>query len=47
MNQSRGMARNSNDGNAVRTVVASVFGLLPVGVVSGMMVMQMLGIWTY
>ena len=36
-----------NDSNAVRTVFASAFGLTPVAVVSGMMVMQMLGLWTY
>ncbi len=47
MNQNKGITRSSNDGNAVRTVVASAFGLLPVGVVSGMMLMQILGIWTY
>jgi len=37
----------SHEGRTVRTVVVSAFGLLPVGVVSGMMLMQILGIWTY
>jgi hypothetical protein len=34
-------------GNAIRTLLVSVVGLLPVGVVSGMMLMQILGVWTY
>lgn len=42
---------NTNRPNAqasvVRTVVVSALGLLPMGIVSGMMLMQMLGIWTY
>lgn len=29
------------------TVVASAFGLLPMGIVSAMMLMQVLGIWSY
>ncbi len=34
-------------GNTIRTLLVSVVGLLPVGVVSGMMLMQILGVWTY
>lgn len=44
------MNRNSNpqtSSSTVHTVVASAFGLLPVGVVSGMMLMQILGYWAY
>jgi hypothetical protein len=39
--------RQTAPGGAVRTVVVSALGLLPMGVVSGMMLMQILGIWTY
>jgi hypothetical protein len=41
---------NLNRHNApgvVRTVVVSALGLLPMGVVSGMMLMQIFGYWTY
>lgn len=41
------MTRPSHEGGMVRTVIVSALGLLPVGVVSGMMLMQILGIWTY
>jgi len=41
------MSRNPSAGNALRTVIVSAVGLLPVGLVSCMMVMQMLGVWTY
>ncbi len=41
------MTRSDSEGGMLRTVVVSVLGLLPVGVVSGMMLMQILGIWTY
>lgn len=41
------MIRPGNDSGVLRTVVVSALGLLPVGVVSGMMLMQILGIWTY
>jgi hypothetical protein len=34
-------------GNTIRTLLVSVVGLLPVGVVSGMMLMQILGVWAY
>ena len=34
-------------GSAIRTLLVSVLGLLPVGVVSGMMLMQILGVWAY
>jgi hypothetical protein len=34
-------------GNAIRTFLVSMVGLLPVGVVSGMMLMQIFGVWTY
>ncbi|GAA0534762.1 hypothetical protein FHS83_003101 [Rhizomicrobium palustre] len=37
----------SNSQNPVRTVIVSAMGLTPVGIVSGMMLMQILGIWTY
>lgn len=47
MNQNNEMTRSRNNSNAVRTLFASAFGLTPVAVVSGMMVMQMLGLWTY
>lgn len=36
-----------NAGNAARTLVVSLFGLLPVGVVSVVMLMQIFGIWQY
>ena len=39
--------RQTAEGGAVRTVVVSALGLLPMGVVSGMMLMQIFGIWTY
>jgi hypothetical protein len=41
------VTRHNNEGHMLRTVVVSALGLLPVGVVSGMMLMQILGIWTY
>lgn len=41
------MTRQNTEGHVVRTVVVSALGLLPVGVVSGMMLMQILGVWTY
>jgi len=47
MNSNNGMTRSRNDNNAVRTLFVSAFGLTPVALVSGMMVMQMLGLWTY
>jgi hypothetical protein len=31
----------------VRTVVVSSIGLLPMGIVSGLMLMQILGVWSY
>ena len=43
-------APNANRRNAqgvVRTAVVSALGLLPMGIVSGMMLMQIFGIWTY
>ena len=39
--------RRTNGGNALRTLMVSAVGLLPVGLVSGMMLMQILGVWTY
>jgi hypothetical protein len=39
--------RQNAEGGVVRTVFVSALGLLPMGVVSGMMLMQMFGIWTY
>lgn len=41
------ITRSANEGGMIRTVVVSALGLLPVGVVSGMMLMQILGVWTY
>jgi hypothetical protein len=41
------MTRTPSDGSALRTIIVSAVGLLPVGVVSGMMLMQILGVWTY
>jgi len=41
------MTRTPSDGNVLRTFIVSAVGLLPVGVVSGMMLMQILGVWTY
>lgn len=32
-------------GNTARTVFASMVGLLPVALVSGMMLLQVLGLW--
>jgi len=40
-------ARTPSDGSALRTLIVSAVGLLPVGLVSGMMLMQILGVWTY
>ena len=39
--------RQKTEGGVVRTVVVSMIGLLPMGVVSTMMLMQIFGIWTY
>lgn len=36
-----------NASGVVRTAVVSTLGLLPMGIVSGLMLMQILGIWTY
>lgn len=36
-----------NATGAVRTAVVSALGLLPMGVVSGMMLLQIFGYWTY
>ncbi len=47
MYRTSAMTRASNENGVVRTVVVSALGLLPVGVVSGMMLMQILGVWTY
>ena len=41
------MSRTPNDGTALRTIFVSAVGLLPVGLVSGMMLMQILGVWAY
>jgi hypothetical protein len=40
-------ARQNAEGGAVRTVVVSALGLLPMGIVSGMMLLQILGYWSY
>jgi len=34
-------------GNSTRTLLVSFLGLLPVGLVSGLMLMDILGVWTY
>jgi len=47
MTRSTAMTRTNSEGSVLRTVLVSALGLLPVGVVSGMMLMQILGIWTY
>jgi hypothetical protein len=47
MYRNTAMTRQNTEGRVVRTVVVSALGLLPVGVVSGMMLMQILGVWTY
>jgi len=39
--------RQYAEGGVVRTVVVSALGLLPMGIVSGMMLMQIFGVWTY
>ena len=41
------MSRNTTKTGLVRTVVVSAVGLLPVGIVSGMMLMQIFRLWTY
>jgi len=41
------MTRTPNRGSALRTIIVSAVGLLPVGLVSGMMLMQILGVWAY
>jgi hypothetical protein len=47
MDRNQTVTETSYETSTVRTVVASAFGLLPVGVVSGMMLAQILGIWSY
>ena len=39
--------RQNAQGGLIRTVVVSAIGLLPMGVVSTMMLMQIFGVWTY
>lgn len=41
------ISRQNASGGVIRTVVVSALGLLPMGVVSGMMLMQIFGFWTY
>lgn len=41
------MTRTPSETSPLRTIIVSAVGLLPVGVVSGMMLMQILGVWTY
>lgn len=41
------MPQNRQEGGVVRTLVVSAVGLLPMGVVSGLMLMQIFGIWNY
>jgi hypothetical protein len=40
-------ARPYNETSVIRTVFVSALGLLPMGLVSGMMLMQIFGVWTY
>lgn len=47
MSRSTTINRSNHENSLVRTMVVSALGLLPVGLVSGMMLMQILGIWTY
>lgn len=47
MYRAENLNRNNAPGGVVRTVVVSALGLLPMGLVSGMMLMQIFGIWTY
>ncbi len=39
--------RQYAESGVVRTVVVSALGLLPMGIVSGMMLMEIFGVWTY
>jgi hypothetical protein len=39
--------RQKAEGGLIRTVLVSAIGLLPMGVVSTMMLMQIFGVWTY
>jgi hypothetical protein len=39
--------RPKNETSLIRTVFVSALGLLPMGVVSGMMLMQIFGVWMY
>lgn len=39
--------RQNADSGVVRTVVVSALGLLPMGIVSGVMLMQIFGVWAY
>jgi hypothetical protein len=36
-----------NAQGVVRTTVVSALGLLPMGIVSGLMLLQIFGVWTY
>jgi hypothetical protein len=47
MYRAENINRQTAQGGVVRTVVVSALGLLPMGLVSSMMLMQILGIWTY
>ena len=42
---SRAKSPTASTGSAI--LVVSLFGLLPMGLVTGMMLMQILGIWPY
>jgi hypothetical protein len=39
--------RQNAEGGLIRTIFVSALGLLPMGVVSTMMLMQIFGVWTY
>jgi len=41
------MPSSANDKGVLRTFIVSVLGLMPAGVVSGMMLLQIFGVWTY
>ncbi|MGC9954685.1 MAG: hypothetical protein ABSD21_10450 [Rhizomicrobium sp.] len=40
-------AAKSSAGRTVHTLVVSFLGLLPIGFASGLMLMQILGVWAY
>jgi hypothetical protein len=47
MYRNAAMPSPANDTGMLRTLIVSVLGLLPAGVVSSMMLLQIFGVWTY